>query len=189
MRSLLPRSTSTLVPSTGYIVQAIAVLAATTKPLDQAIQPGTFTVLDGTIITTDRLTDMTFYCAHKHRFGVNIQALLSLSGDVLWTSPGLPGSVHDLTAARRHHILTTLTTLNVTALADTGYIGAGHGVIHPRRRTLADRQQRRVDAANARLRCQDEHGFAQLKCWKILSRHPGYPQRIRTIASTTSTLL
>ncbi len=39
---------------------------------------------------------------HRHR-GVNLQELTNLQGRLVWISKGLPGSTHDLTAARHHN--------------------------------------------------------------------------------------
>ncbi len=173
-----------------YVTEAVNVLAEQRKSLPTVLsRPGQVVILDGTIIATDRVANPSFYSGHKHRFGVNIQAIMSLSGRVLWTSDGLPGSVHDIRAARTHDIIAALENCRAIALADAGYIGAGHSVIHPQRRNFADQQQRRVDTANARLRCQGERGFAQLKTWKILTRYCGCPTRIGNTVAAITTLL
>ncbi len=80
-----------------YVSEAVNLLAAHRPTLRTTLsEPGRFVILDGTIIATDSVADLSFYCGHKHRFGVNIQAVISLSGRLLWMSDGLPGSVHDI---------------------------------------------------------------------------------------------
>ncbi|MES9602407.1 MULTISPECIES: transposase family protein [Actinomadura] len=45
-----------------------------------------------------------YYSGKHHRHDVNIQFLTGPHGRLIWASPALPGSAHDLTAARaRHH--------------------------------------------------------------------------------------
>jgi hypothetical protein len=70
--------------------------------------------------------------AHEH--GGNVQALCAPNGTPLWVSDVLPGSVHDLTAARAQ-ILGALywahSHLDLSSLAGNGYDGAGIGVHTP----------------------------------------------------------
>ncbi|MDF5820769.1 transposase family protein [Corynebacterium felinum] len=75
----------------------------------------------------------------KHKaFGGNVQVLTDESGYPLWVSPVSPGSVHDITAAGEH-VLDAISTVDISVLADKGYIGAGHNVHTPiRGRNLAD---------------------------------------------------
>lgn len=47
-----------------------------------------------------------------------MQVIADAAGRLVWASPALPGSVHDLTAARTHGIIDALTS------ADKGYQGA-----------------------------------------------------------------
>jgi hypothetical protein len=66
--------------------------------------------------------------------GGNLQVLTGPSGWPEWVAPVEPGSVHDLTAARRH-VLPFLYPLaareGIVTLTDKGYQGAGIGVIVP----------------------------------------------------------
>jgi hypothetical protein len=63
---------------------------------------------------------------------MNLQVISAPDGDVLWVSGPLPGSVHDLTAARIWGIIRQLAAGLIT-LADKGYIGAGQHVLTPYR--------------------------------------------------------
>jgi hypothetical protein len=51
-----------------------------------------------------------------------------------WVSPALPGSTHDLTAAREHGIIDALTDKGVMTFADKAYQGAGGTVRTPHKR-------------------------------------------------------
>lgn len=46
-------------------------------------------------------------------------------GGLLWASPALPGSTHDLTVARTHGIVEALTLAGRKCWADKAYQGAG----------------------------------------------------------------
>ena len=55
------------------------------------------------------------YYSGKHKcHGLNVQVLADPAGRLIWVSPTLPGSRHDIGAAREHGILDTV--------ADTGYL-------------------------------------------------------------------
>jgi DDE superfamily endonuclease len=74
----------------------------------------------------------SWYSGKKHDFGGNVQGLMYPDGIPMWLSGVLPGKVHDLAAAREN----TLPALRkytgvMPCLADTGYIGAGQGVLTP----------------------------------------------------------
>jgi len=65
---------------------------------------------------------------------VNVQVIADAAGRLLWASTALPGSTHDLTAARTHGIIDALTTADVTTFADKGYQGAHSSVRTPFKR-------------------------------------------------------
>ncbi|AHH98965.1 hypothetical protein KALB_5603 [Kutzneria albida DSM 43870] len=48
-----------------------------------------------------------------HDVLMNVHVLADPAGRLLWTSPALPGSAHDLTAARTHGIIDALTTADI----------------------------------------------------------------------------
>jgi hypothetical protein len=56
-------------------------------------------------------------------------------GLMIWTSAALPGHTHDLSCAQRLAVTAALNwaaaELNLPALADAGYEGAGHGIKTP----------------------------------------------------------
>jgi len=58
-------------------------------------------VIDDTLIPIDRLAaDRPFYSGKHKRHGMNLQVIASPAGNILWVVWPLPGSAHDLTAAR-----------------------------------------------------------------------------------------
>jgi DDE superfamily endonuclease len=103
--------------------------------LEAARQAGNaFVVLDGTLIPIDRLAaDRPFYSGKHREHGMNLQVIASPEGEILWASGALPGSVHDLTAARIWGIVRRLAAAGLIVLADKGYIGAGEHVLTPYR--------------------------------------------------------
>ena len=65
---------------------------------------------------------------------MNIQFLTDPHGRLIWASPVLPGSTHDLTAARTHGIIDALTSRVIACYADKGYVGAGGAIGTPYKR-------------------------------------------------------
>jgi len=89
-----------------YVNETVALLAARAPKLRKAVRDAkktgfAYVVLDGTLIAIDRVAaDRPFYSGkHKHH-GMNLQVIASPDGEIVWVSGPLPGSVHDLTAAR-----------------------------------------------------------------------------------------
>ena len=65
-----------------------------------------FRGVDGTLIPIDRVHDQKPYYSGKHRrHGMNVQVIADAAGRLVWASVALPGSAHDLTAARTHGII------------------------------------------------------------------------------------
>ncbi|MDQ1033587.1 hypothetical protein QFZ75_000003 [Streptomyces sp. V3I8] len=50
---------------------------------------------------------------------MNVQVLTDPFGRLLWASPALPGSTHDLTAARTHGIIDALAGAGLKCWADS----------------------------------------------------------------------
>ena len=93
--------------------EAITLLAQAADDLATAMQRIrrlAYAIRDGTLIPIDRVADQKPHYSGKHkRHGVNVQVIADAAGRLVWTSPALPGSVHDLTAARTHRIIEALT--------------------------------------------------------------------------------
>ncbi len=84
-------------------VDVLAVLAPTLAQAMRTIRAKAFVILNDILLPIDRIAADTPYCSGKHkRHGVNVQVLTDPFGRLLWASPALPGSVHDLTAGRHH---------------------------------------------------------------------------------------
>jgi hypothetical protein len=127
-----------------YLDEVIEVLAARAPrlagQLERALTDGTpYLILDGKIVDTDRCREKTssrkgktidvWYAGKTHDFGGHIQALFYPSGIPLRVSDVLPGTVHDLAAARENVLGILRPFLQaMPVLADPGYEGAGHGV-------------------------------------------------------------
>ena len=130
-----------------YKDEAVEVLAAKAptlrEALDRAVEQGLpYLILDGTLIASDRCADKKtsrkgkeidkWYSGKAHRPAGNVQALAAPGGVPLWASEVRPGSTHDLTAARELVLPQARPYLkDLPFLADSGYEGAGAGVLVP----------------------------------------------------------
>ncbi|MCF6468523.1 transposase family protein [Nonomuraea sp. MG754425] len=93
--------------------------------------------------------------------------LASPDGTVIWTSGALPGSTHDLTAAR---IRGALTQADVLTLADQGNEGAEGPVATPYKGRTKPLPQKTANRSHTRSRGPGERANAQLKSWRILGK-------------------
>ena len=186
-----------------YVAEAVDVLSQQApdlaQALDRAMADGVpYVILDGKIFASDRCSEpMTsvkgeqidaWYSGKAHRHGGNVQAVMRPGGLPLWTSPAEPGSVHDITAARVHALpaLYRAAALGMPALADSGYEGAGIGILtpvkKPARNQELDIDTRTRNALLRDLRCRGERGFALLtQRWAALQHITADPDRITEI--------
>jgi len=190
-----------------YLREALDLLAALAPSLEQAMEVArgkAYVILDGSLLRIDRVGMVAKqdrpYCSGKHKcHGLNVQVLADPAGRLIWVSPTLPGSRHDIAAAREHGILDALDTTELSALADTGYQGAGPTVRVPQRRRRLDpdtgryrplsQNQKDVNTAHARQRGPGERVNAQLKSWKILRKIRSSPSRGTTLVKAVQTLI
>jgi hypothetical protein len=196
--------------ATAYrcIAEGIAVLAAQRPDLHDALRRAAdddgwaFVVLDGKLFDSDRLAERTTsikgeaidaWYSGKHRgFGANIQAVMIPDGLTIWTANAMPGHLHDLSCARQLGVTAALNwaaaELELPALADAGYDGAGHGIKNPTKqpadgKTLAV-ANRTVNRLLRGLRWQGERGFAILTGrWKTLRHSTISPTRIGEVVA------
>ncbi|MGW8436129.1 transposase family protein [Nocardiopsis sp. NPDC055879] len=161
------------------------------------------TILDGTLITTDRITgvrengnDLWFSQKHK-AFGGNLQFLSAPDGTPLWVSDAEPGSTPDITAARIHALpaLYKAAAQGLPVLADKGYQGAGIGVHTPIKRPTGKSEgalhtdTRMYNALLRHVRALGERTAAELKeRWRALKHVTLSPCRIGDIARATLVL-
>jgi hypothetical protein len=186
-----------------YRDEGIAVLAAQAPDLHEALERArdeglSHLILDGKVIDTDRVTEPklsrkgkqidAWYAGKTHDFGGLIQALMDPAGIPRWVSEVMPGSVHDITAARAL-VLATLApyTHDLPVLADGGYEGAGHGVLTPVKQPRGggelDPDTRTYNKLLRALRCLGERGFALLVTrWTTLRHVTISPRRITDLA-------
>jgi len=190
-----------------YIDEGLTLLAAMAPTLKEAIAVAAgraYVILDGSLLRIDRVAmasgnDRPYYSGKQKAHGLNVQVIADPAGRLIWVSPPLPGSRHDIAAARKHGILTAFEAAGVTALADTGYQGAGPQVTVPQRRRRKDPDtgkyrplsaaQKEVNTAHARLRGPGERANAQLKSWKILRKIRSSPNQAARLVGAVQTLI
>jgi DDE superfamily endonuclease/Helix-turn-helix of DDE superfamily endonuclease len=180
-----------------YVREAVDLLAACAPSLTAALwrlahnghQLG---ILDGTVVRIDRLggdNDRRYYSGKHGHHGVNLQGLVDpRHGDLAWISDGLPGSTHDLTAARTHDIIDSATRAEVQLLGDKGYQGAGGTVATPHKGRKLTKEQKAHNRMVNSIRGPGERGFAVLKAWRIFGRVRCCPQRVAPMAKAVLTL-
>lgn len=194
-----------------YLDEAIEVLAAQAPELTEALQRvaddgWSHVILDGKIITTDRLNSTkiskkgkiidAWYSGKTHDFGGNIQAVMRPDGFPVWVSDVEPGSEHDITCARGNALpalYAAASQLDLPALADNGYDGAGIGVHTPVKQPAGgyelDPDTRTYNMLLRALRCLGERGFALLAGrWRTLRHVTVSPSKIGDIAKAALVL-
>ncbi|QUF07675.1 IS5/IS1182 family transposase [Actinosynnema pretiosum subsp. pretiosum] len=193
-----------------YLDEVLQVLAGQAPDLASALahakkRGAAHVVLDGKLFHTDRHHGesglnrhrrvIDAWCSGKTRcHGGVITAVTMPNGPPIWVSPMEPGRVHDLVAARRHALpalARAATELGLPALADQGYLNAGHGVITPNR-TPRERwaepeltvDQKTCDLLLRALRGCGERGFALLVGrWKALRHTTASPRKLTRIVA------
>lgn len=173
--------------------ELITLLARQAPRLDRGLKRiarkgGEVVLIDGTLIPTQRRTgraNRPNYSGKHHGHGLHVLALTDERGRMILLSAARPGRTHDITAARRGHILAHLRATGLGALADLGFIGlddnadapvviTGFKATRARKLTPAEKDANRALAAG---RASVEHGFAHLKNWRILTKLRTDPAR------------
>jgi hypothetical protein len=192
-----------------YLNEAIGVLAAKAPSLREALERAVelglpYLILDGTLVASDRCADKKtsrkgreidkWYSGKAHHSAGNVQALAAPGGVPLWVSGVLPGSTHDLTAARELVLPGAQPYLrDLPFLADSGYEGAGAGVHVPVKRPARGELDIDTKTRNALLRSlryQGERGFALMsQRWRALQRVTLSPTTIGDIARSALVLV
>ena len=177
-----------------YVNEAVKLLSARSPKLGAALRKAKkdgalYVVLDGTLIPIDRVAaDRPFYSGKHKKHGMNLQVIAAPDGSILWVSGALPGSVHDLKAARIWGIIRALANAGLTVLADKGYIGAGQHVTTPYKGRNKPESQKTANRSHAKLRGPGERANAQLKNWKILTKLRCCPHRTGHLAKAIHVL-
>jgi hypothetical protein len=177
-----------------YVNEVVMWLSARSPKLHQALARAEkdglrHLILDGTLIATDRLrADRPFYSGKHKKHGVNLQVIAGPSGQIVWVSGAVPGSVHDLKAARNWGIIRALAACGLLILADKGYHGADLTIMTPYKGKNKPASQKQANRSHAKLRGPGERANAQLKSWKILAKLRCCPFRAGHLAKAISVL-
>ncbi|MBA8949930.1 hypothetical protein HNR61_001543 [Actinomadura namibiensis] len=177
-----------------YVHEAVDLPAVRAPKLDRALraarEPGERALfLDGTLIPIDRVAaERPFFSGRHRRHRMNLQVLATLNGRLIWVSGALPGSVHDLRAARIWDIPWAVARAGLLTLADKGYRGAGEPVLTPCKGRAKPEVLKDANRAHARLRSPGERAIAQLKTWRILRQLRCCPHRTGHIAKAVLVL-
>ncbi|WP_330280859.1 IS5 family transposase [Streptomyces sp. NBC_00588] len=177
-----------------YVNEAVELLAALAPTLAEAVRAASmkaFVILDGTLLSIDRIAaDRPFYSGKHKKHGMNVQVIADPKGRLLWASPALAGAVHDVRAAREHGIIDALAEAGINCWADKGYQGAGGTVRLPYRgrwdRLSAGQQA--VNRSHAKVRALVEQAIATLKSWRLLRKLRCSTTRITSLVQAVLTL-
>ncbi len=97
---------------------------------------------------------------------MNVQIIADPLGRLLWASPALPGSVHDLRAAREHRVVDALAEADIPCWGRREMLSAGWQA---------------VNRCHAKIRALVEQAVATLKSWRLPRRllldHPDHQPR------------
>jgi len=166
--------------------EIITLLAARAPRLNRALaaitrQGGEVVLLDGTLIPTRRrpgaANRKNFNGKHK-KHGLLFLALTDENGNLIWISSARRGAASEITAARHDHLPARLRAAGLGALADLGFTGLDPDPDDPviitgyksTRTSKTTPAQRHANQAMSAARAPVEHGFSDLKNWRILTR-------------------
>jgi hypothetical protein len=172
-----------------WVAEVIGLLAARAPRLDRALAKisaagGDMVLLDGTLVRTRRRTgpdDRRNYSGKHKTHGLLFLALTDDRGNLVWISAARPGRSSEITTARHNKITTRLREAGLGALADLGFVGLDNtgdhggapvvitGTKASRGRKLTASQKTANRLLNSE-RAVVEHGFADLKNWRILTK-------------------
>jgi hypothetical protein len=119
---------------------------------------------------------------------VNLQVIAGPDGRLVWVSGPLPGSAHDLNAARIWGIIRELAKTGLIVLADKGYQGAGPHILTPYKGKNKAEPKKQANRSHVRLRGPGERANAQLKTWEILTKLRCCPHRAGHLAKAIHVL-
>ena len=169
-----------------WVLEVLTLLSARAPRLDRALKKlarsgGVVVLLDGTLVRTRRRTGAenrkNFSGKHKAH-GLLFLALTDEKGNLIWVSAARPGRSSEITAARHDKITGHLREAGLGALADLGFVGLDDDpddpvIITGRKATRNHRLTGAEKEANRLLnreRAAVEHGFANLKTWRFLTK-------------------
>ncbi|MFJ2864041.1 transposase family protein [Kitasatospora sp. NPDC087314] len=181
-----------------WLLEVIVLLAARAPRLERALKKvtrsgGEVVLIDGTLVRTRRRTgeENRPNCSGKHKVhGLLFLALTDERGNLLWISAARPGRSSEIATARHDKVTTRLREAGLGALADLGFVGLDDDPDDPvivtgrkaaRGRPLTD-AEKQANRLVSRERAANEHGFADLKSWRI-------PTKLRMNAEHGTALL
>nr|WP_051433567.1 transposase family protein [Streptomyces niveus] len=169
-----------------WLLEVIGLLAARAPRLDRALKKitrkgGVVVLLDGTLVPTRRRTgaeNRPNYSGNHKAHGLLFLALTDERGNLVWISAAKPGRSSEITTARHNRITAHLREAGLGALADLGFAGLDDDpddpvIVTGRRATRGHPLTAAKKQANqlvSRERAANEHGFADLKNWRILTK-------------------
>jgi hypothetical protein len=175
-------------PSTirRWVLEVITLLATRASRLDRALNKisaagGDVVLLDGTLVRTRRRTgkqNRRHYSGKHKVHGLLFLALTDERGNLVWISAARPGRSAEITTARHNRLCARLREAGLGALADLGFAGLDNHndapvVITGRKAARGTKLTAAQKTANRLLnseRATCEHGFADLKNWRILTK-------------------
>lgn len=168
------------------LLEVIALLAARAPRLDRALKKiarkgGVVVLLDGTLVRTRRRTgdeNRPNYSGKHKAHGLLFLALTDEKGNLIWISAAKPGRSSEITAARHNKLTAHLREAGLGALTDLGFVGLDDDpddavIVTGRRATRGHpltAAQKEANRLVSRERAANEHGFADLKNWRILTK-------------------
>jgi hypothetical protein len=177
-----------------WVWEVIGLLAARAQRLDRTLKKikkegGQVVLLDGTLVRTRRRTgtaDRRNYSGKHKTHGLLFLALTDTHGNLLWISPARRGAASEITSARHDHLCAHLRAAGLGALADLGFVGLDDDpdddpvIVTGRKATRTHKLTRTQKQANQLISCERapvEHGFADLKNWRIITKTRLNPAR------------
>ncbi|MFD7704799.1 transposase family protein [Streptomyces caelestis] len=181
-----------------WLLEVIGLLAARAPRLERMLKKnarkgGVVVLLDGTLIRTRRRTgdaNRPNYSRKHKAHGLLFLALTDGKGNLVWISTARPGRSSEVTTARHNKITVKLRAAGLGAVADLGFTGLDDDLDDPvittgrkatRGHPLTD-AQKEANKLISRERAANEHGFADLMNWRILTK-------VRVNARHATTLL
>lgn len=139
-------------------------------------------LLNCTLIRTRRRTgkdNRKNYSGKSKAHGLLFLALTDATGNLIWISAARPGRYGEIAAARHDKITGHLREAGLGVLADLGFVGLddepdGNPVVITGRNATRNHRltgaEKEVNRLVGRERAAAEHGFANLKTWRILTK-------------------
>jgi len=177
--------------------EIIRLPAARAPRLDRALaaigrQGGEVVPGGGTLIPTRRrpgAANRKNYNGKHKKHGLLFLALTDETGNLIWISRARRGAASEITAARHDHLAARLRAAGLGALADLGFTGLDPDPADPviitgyksTRTSKTTPAQRQASQALSAGRAPVEHGFSDLKNWRILTRLRLSPAKATTL--------